>query len=85
MAVNPDNLPPERPYSRTETDLKMQNLEQRLDSKLDQVLGKFDSFETKLNGRFTAIEKDIYWLRNITTGTFFLVLAAILKLFFHLG
>ncbi len=58
-------MPPS--YSKTEVDLKLENLEQRLDSKLDRILAKMDVFEAK----FTFLQ----WL---TGGTFFLLLGILI-------
>lgn len=46
MAVNPDY--PQRPYTRTETDLKLENLEQRIDAKLDKVIARLESLHHEI-------------------------------------
>jgi hypothetical protein len=64
------------PYSRTESDLKFENIEQRLENKLDRVL--------------MAIEisnKDIAWLTRVTMGVLLLLLGILVtsavKWMFH--
>jgi tetrahydromethanopterin S-methyltransferase subunit G len=57
-------------YSKTEIDLKYENIEQRIEHKLDRVLSEV------ANG-FKLIDKDISWLKWLTGGTFFLLISIV--------
>ena len=65
-------------YSRTEVDLKLENLEQRIDSKLDKVLAALVALEAKVDTKFNLMNQNFEWLKWLTGATFFLVLGALL-------
>jgi len=68
-------------YSDKEIDLKLENLEQRVDHKLDKVLFEvkegFSTIETHLSsmeGKMSVLDAHIGWLRWFTGATFFLII-----------
>lgn len=66
------------PYSNREIDLKMENLEQRLDSKLDKVLFEVKEGFLSITSEMAVIRTEIKWIGWITGATFIAVVGALI-------
>ena len=81
--------PPEgRPYSRTETNLKLENLEQRIDSNLDKILLQMTQMATKedvntLKEKLTRLETDNIGIKGLMWAILGILLAAAFRIFLH--
>lgn len=66
------------PYTRTESDLKFENVEQRIDHKLDKILMLIDSVRGELKGDIQDVRTDIEWLKTMMSAVVITGLLAVL-------
>jgi tetrahydromethanopterin S-methyltransferase subunit G len=79
------------PISRNEVELRLENVEQRLENKLDRVIAAIEILSNHTDAQIQSlrqeIRQDIAWLSKLTLGVFFLLMsilvAAAIKWMMH--